>query len=79
MGKASIKTFRCWSTGTKGNGTLPFVRQLFLDDERDGLEIKYHRQTKRHVVKVNNFLLIFILHITMIVLLSQKQELTNKF
>ena len=34
---------------------------------------------KGHIVKVNNFLFIFIVHITTIVLLSQKQELTNEF
>jgi len=34
---------------------------------------------KEHVVKVSNFLFIFIVHITMIVLLSRKQELTNEF
>jgi len=34
---------------------------------------------KGHVVDVNNFLYIFIVHITMIVLLSGKQELTNEF
>jgi len=32
---------------------------------------------KGHVVKVSNFLFIFIVHVTMIELLSQKQELTN--
>jgi len=34
---------------------------------------------KKHIVKVSNFLFIFIVHITMIVLLSQKQELTKEF
>ena len=34
---------------------------------------------KRHVVKVSNCLFIFIVHITMIVVLSQKQELTIEF
>jgi len=34
---------------------------------------------KGHVVKASNFLFIFIVHITMIVLLSRKQELTNEF
>jgi hypothetical protein len=55
-----------------------------LDDycwmmKRDAPETKYHRQAKSHVVKVSNLLLIFILHITLIVLLSRKQELTNEF
>jgi len=40
---------------------------------------KYHRQAKRHVVKVHNFLSVFIVHVTMILLLSRKQELTNEF
>ena len=34
---------------------------------------------KGHVVKVSNFLFLCIVHITMIVLLSRKQELTNEF
>jgi len=34
---------------------------------------------KGHVVNVSNFLFIFIVHITTIVLLSRKQELTNEF
>jgi len=34
---------------------------------------------KGHVIDVNNFLFIFIVRIIMIVLLSQKQELINKF
>jgi len=34
---------------------------------------------KEHVVKASNFLFIFIIRITMIVLLSGKQELTNEF
>jgi len=34
---------------------------------------------KGHVVKVSNFLVIFIVHIAMIVLISQKQELINEF
>jgi len=42
-------------------------------------ETKYHRQAKKHVVKISNFLFIFIVRITMIVLLSGKQELTNEF
>jgi len=33
---------------------------------------------KGHVVKVSNFLFIFIVHITMIMLLSRKQELTKE-
>jgi len=36
-------------------------------------------RAKGHVVKVTNFLFIFIVHVTMIVLLSRKQELTNEF
>jgi len=47
--------------------------------KRDAPDTKYHRQAKRHVVNVSNFLFIFIVHITMIVLLSRKQELTNEF
>ena len=35
--------------------------------------------TRGHVVKVNNHLLIFTLHITTIVLLCRKQELSNEF
>jgi len=42
-------------------------------------ETKYLRQAKKHVVKISNFLFIFIVRITMIVLLSGKQELTNEF
>jgi len=34
---------------------------------------------KGHIVKASNFLFIFIIHITMIVLLSRKQKLTNEF
>jgi len=34
---------------------------------------------KEHVVKASNFLFMLIIHITMIVLLSRKQELTNEF
>jgi len=34
---------------------------------------------KGHVVTVSNFLFLLIVHITIIVLLSGKQELTNKF
>jgi len=34
---------------------------------------------KGHVVKASNFLFIFIVHITVIVLLSKKQELTKEF
>jgi len=36
-------------------------------------------RSKGHVVKVSNFRFIFIVHITMIVLLSKKEEVTNKF
>jgi len=32
-----------------------------------------------HVFKANNFLFIFIINMTMIVLLSQKQELSSEF
>ena len=34
---------------------------------------------KAHIVKVSNFLFMFIVHIIMMVLLSRKQELTNEF
>jgi len=34
---------------------------------------------KGHVVKVSNFLFVFIVYITIIVLLFRKQELTNEF
>jgi hypothetical protein len=34
---------------------------------------------KGHIIKVDSFLFIFIVHITMIMLLSRKQELTNEF
>jgi len=34
---------------------------------------------KEHVVKVSNFLFIFIVHINMMVILSRKQEITNEF
>jgi len=34
---------------------------------------------KGHVVKASNFLFIFIVDVTMIVLLSRKQELINEF
>ena len=47
--------------------------------KRDAAETKYHRQAKRHVVTVSHFVFIFIVHITIIVLLSRKQELTNEF
>jgi len=35
--------------------------------------------SKGHVVKDSNFLFIFIVHITMVELLSRKQELSNEF
>jgi hypothetical protein len=44
-----------------------------------GPETKYHRQAERHVVKLSNFLFIFIVYIIMIMLLSRKQELTKEF
>jgi len=34
---------------------------------------------KGHVVKISNFLFIFIVHIITIVILSRKQELTKEF
>jgi len=34
---------------------------------------------KGHVIKVSNFLFIFLVHITMIVLLPRKHKLTNEF
>jgi len=34
---------------------------------------------KGHIDKVSNFLFIFLVRVTMIVLLSQKLELTNEF
>ena len=47
--------------------------------KRDAAETKYHRQAKGHVVTVSHFVFLFIVHITIIVLLSRKQELTNEF
>jgi len=47
--------------------------------KRGAPETKYRRQAKIHAVKFGNFLFVFILHITVIVLLSRKQELTNAF
>jgi hypothetical protein len=48
--------------------------------KRDAPETKYHRQAKWTCrFKVSNFLFIFIVHITMIVLISRKQELINEF
>jgi len=34
---------------------------------------------KGHIVTVNHFLFLFIVHMTMVVLLSLKQDLTNEF
>ena len=45
----------------------------------DASETKYYRQAKRHVITVSNFLSLFIVHITMILLLYGKQELTKEF
>jgi len=55
------------------------VRWLLLDDERMLLKQNTIDRPKEHVVKVSHFPFIFIVHITMIVLLSRKQELTKEF
>ena len=44
----------------------------------DAPETKYHRQAKR-TRRYCQFLFLFIVHITLIMLLSRKQELTNEF
>ena len=48
---------------------------------RKGMLLKQNtiERPKGHYVKVNNFLFIFMVHITMIVLLPRKQELTSEF
>jgi len=78
MGSASIRTFPRWMTVQRGTERCHF-RVLLLDGEKDAPESKHHRLAKKHVIKVNNFPFIFIVHIKMIVLLSRKQELTNEF
>ena len=46
--------------------------------KRDALKQNTIDRPKGHVVKISNFLFIFIVHITMLVLLSRKQELTSE-
>ena len=36
-------------------------------------------RTLGHVIKVKNFLFVFVTHITMFLLLSRRRELTNEF
>ena len=47
MGSASIKTFRWWSTGTKGNVAPSCLELIAGWWKRDTPETKYHRQAKR--------------------------------
>ena len=47
--------------------------------KRDALKQNTINRPKVHVGKVSNFLFMFIVHITVIVILSRKQELTNEF
>jgi hypothetical protein len=63
----------------KGKWSAAILRNYCWMMKSDAPETKYHRQAKKHSVKFSNFLFIFIVHITMIELLSRKQELTNEF
>jgi len=64
----------------KGKWGATILRNYCWMMKRDVPETKYHRQAKKHSVKFSiYFPFIFIVHINMIVLLSRKQELTNKF
>jgi len=61
---------RKWSATMLGDYYWMMKRMLLKQNTID--------RPKRHVIEVN-FLFIFIVHITMIVLLSRKQELANEF
>jgi len=54
----------------KGKWSAAMLGDYYWMMKRDTPETKYHRQAKGHIVKVSNFLFIFIVHITTIVLLS---------
>ena len=60
-----------WSAAMLGDYCWMMKGMLLKQNTIDG--------PKGHVVMVSNFLFIFIVHITMIVLLSRKQELTSEF
>jgi hypothetical protein len=78
MWSASIMRFRYWGTRIKENGALPFW--VIIAGWWKVMLLKQNTLTgQKHAVNFSNFLFIFIVHITMIVLLHQKQELTNEF
>jgi hypothetical protein len=63
----------------KGKWSFAMLGDYCWMMKRDAPEKNTIDRPKGHVVKVSNFLFIFIVHITMIVLLFRKQELTNEF
>ena len=62
----------------KGKWSASILGDYCWMTKRGAPETKYHRQAKGHV-KVSNFLVKFTVHITVIVLLSRKREITNQF